>query len=219
MFYNIRSLFKISRRQEFSVLIIVNQYDFVCIAETWLKNEQTESELIQPEYQCFRSDRKLPLKTTTHGGTMICVKSSINSEEAFFDSDTNGSAVACYVNINQKKILIVFCYNPPANSKHAYTSEDLTNLFNNINQLTRNCDDIIIYGDFNFSTINWCSLSSENFLEREFLSTSHLIKCLKTASRKYKDLHPKVLKLKSMLKKCCVNDKIEYEQNLAAERF
>ena len=49
-------------------------------------------------------------------------------------------------------------------------------------------------------------------------STSHLIKCLKTARRSYKDMHPKVLKLKSMLENCCGNDKIEYEQNLAAER-
>ena len=31
-------------------------------------------------------------------------------------------------------------------------------------------------------------------------------------------MHPKVLKLKSMLEKCCGDDKIEYEQNLAAER-
>ena len=49
-------------------------------------------------------------------------------------------------------------------------------------------------------------------------STSHLIKGLKTARRRYKDLHPKVLKLKLMLKKSCGNDKIEYEQNLAAKR-
>ena len=81
---------------------------------------------------------------------MICVKSSYNSKKAFFDFDTNGSAVACYVNINQKKILIVCCYNPPANSKYAYTSEDLTGLFKNKNQLSRKCDGIIIYGDFNF---------------------------------------------------------------------
>ena len=31
-------------------------------------------------------------------------------------------------------------------------------------------------------------------------------------------MHPKVLKLKSMLEKCCENDKIEYELNLAADR-
>ena len=94
-------------------------YDFVCIGETRSINEQTDSELFLPEYQCFRSNRKSPLKTTAHGGTMICVKSSYNSEQAFVCFDTNGSAVACYVNINQKKILIVFCYNPPANNKYA----------------------------------------------------------------------------------------------------
>ena len=49
-------------------------------------------------------------------------------------------------------------------------------------------------------------------------STSHLIKCLKTAGKRYKDMHPMVLKLKSMLEKCCGNDKIKNEQNLAAER-
>ena len=170
MFYNIRSLFKLSRRQEISNFLIASPYDFVCIAETWLINEQTGSELFLPEYQCFRSNRKSPLKTTAHSGTMIRVKSSYKSEQGFFDFETNGSAVAGYVNINQKKILLVCCYNAPANSKYAYTKEDLARLFNNINQLTRNCDDIIFYGDFNFSTINWCSLSSENFLEREFLS-------------------------------------------------
>ena len=162
-------MFKISRRQEFSNFLIANPYDFVCIAETWLTNEQTDSELFLPEYQCFRSNRKSPLKTTAHAGTMICVKSIYNSEQAIFDFDTNGSAIASYFNINQKKILIVCYYKPPANSKYAYTSEDLTRLFNNINQLTRNCDDFIIYSDFNLSTNNLCSLSSENFLERDFL--------------------------------------------------
>ena len=49
-------------------------------------------------------------------------------------------------------------------------------------------------------------------------STSHLNKSFKTARRRYKDMHPKVLKLKSMLEKSCGNDKIEYEQNLYAER-
>ena len=49
-------------------------------------------------------------------------------------------------------------------------------------------------------------------------STFDLIKCLKTARRRYKDMHPKVLKLKSMREKCCGNDKLEYEQKLAADR-
>ena len=119
MFYNIRSLFKISRRQELSYFSLANSYDFVCIGETRSINEQTDSELFLPEYQCFHSNRKSPLKTTAHGVTMICVKSSYNSEQGFVYFDTNGSAVACYVNINQKKILIVFCYNPPSNNKYA----------------------------------------------------------------------------------------------------
>ena len=83
MFYNIRSLFKISRRQEFSYFSIVNSYDFVCIGETRSINEQTDSEMFLPEYQSFRSNRKSPLKITAHGVTMICVKSSYNSEQAF----------------------------------------------------------------------------------------------------------------------------------------
>ena len=50
----------------------------------------------------------------------------------------------------------------PTNSKNAYDSNSIQNLFKNIATFKKRFDDILIYGDFNFVSINWNSLSSND---------------------------------------------------------
>ena len=62
-----------------------------------------------------------------------------------------------------------FCWLPPSNSKYAFTSNDLQNLFNFIKKAKTKVDDINMYGDVNFPTINWNTISSCLPIEVEFL--------------------------------------------------
>ena len=46
------------------------------------------------QYQCFVSNRKSSPKTCSQGGTMICIKRTINSEQLYFDYEVNESVTA-----------------------------------------------------------------------------------------------------------------------------
>ena len=51
---------------ELRVLCVVNNYDIICIVESWLSNDIENSELLIPGFTIFRRDRN------RHGGGIIC---------------------------------------------------------------------------------------------------------------------------------------------------
>ena len=161
-------MFKLERRQTFSNSIVLKNFDIICLPETWLTNEIRESEYFSGNYNCFLSNRRSSLQSTSHGGTKIGIKSGLLSEPANFIFNTNGAAVACYIKLDKRKLLVVSCYLPPANSKYALKPSEINKLFKDINKLRKNCD-LFIYGDFNYSSINWCNMSSIKETEIKFL--------------------------------------------------
>ena len=72
------SLYKSERRKCLSNFMLLNNFDVICICETWLTTDVNDSELFLANYTIFRSDRVSKLGATSHGGTMICVKDSTN---------------------------------------------------------------------------------------------------------------------------------------------
>ena len=171
LLYIIRSHYKVDRRQKIANYLLTKDFDFIFLVETWLTDEVSEGEIFLPQYQFYYSNRKTSRLTTSHGGTMICVKRILDSQELYFDFDVNGSVTItiCSVCFGLKKILRICCYVPPANSKYANDSHSLQNLFRNIATLKKRSDDMLIYGDFNFLSKNRNSLSSDDQLETEFL--------------------------------------------------
>ena len=95
---------------------------------------------------------------------MICVKRSFLSENANFGYNTN------YVTLANLKILVISYYLPPANSKYSLNTEDIHKMFSKNSKLRSKCEGLIIYGDFNFPTINWSRISSQNSIEANFLT-------------------------------------------------
>ena len=59
------------------------------------------------------------------------------------------------VHLSGKSILIVCCYIPPENGEFNIHVETSNEIFNNIETHARKIGSLIIYGDFNFPSINW----------------------------------------------------------------
>ena len=121
----------------------------ICLSEIWLAKEIRGSVIFLGNYNCFLCNRRSSLQSTSHGGTLIGVKSVLMSEPANFLFDSNRAAVACYNKLDKRKLLVVSCYLPPVSSKYALKPNEINNLFKDINQLRKNCD-LLIYGYFNY---------------------------------------------------------------------
>ena len=72
----------------------------ICLSETWLANGFRESEIFFGNYNCFLTNRRSLLQSTSHGGILIGVKSGLMSVPANFSFSINGAAVACYIKLD-----------------------------------------------------------------------------------------------------------------------
>ena len=108
------------------------------------------------------------LQSTSHGGTSIGVKTALMSEPASYSFNSNGAAVACYIKIDKRKLLVVSCYVQRANSKYALKPDEKNNQFKDINKSRKNCD-LFVYGDFSYPSINCCNISSIKETKISFL--------------------------------------------------
>ena len=163
-------LYKSERRKCLSNFMLLINFDVICICETWLTTDVNDSELFLAIYTIFRSDRVSKLGATSHGGTMICVINNIYCEEILTDFDNNGSITAWSMKLGMLNVCLICVYMPPADSNYAYAIDDSVRLFNFIQCQQKKLDELVIYGDFNFSCINWKTMSSEKSSATTFLS-------------------------------------------------
>ena len=153
---------------ELSSFLASQNYNIILISETWLTDEQEDSEIFLPSYQLFRSDRKAPKGQTKHGGGMIGIMHSFHCQKISLPEESQGAAVGCIVNFQNRKILIVSFYNPPQTSHYHLNDEMIKLIFKEIETLMSQVDATIIYGDFNLD-IDWNIRSSENCESQSFL--------------------------------------------------
>ena len=153
---------------ELSSFLASQNYNIILISETWLTDEQEDSEIFLPSYQLFRSDRKAPKGQTKHGGVMIGIMHSFHCQKISLPEESQGDAVGCIVNFQNRKILIVSFYNPPQTSHYHLNDEMIKLIFKEIETLMSQVDATIIYGDFNLD-IAWNIRSSENCESQSFL--------------------------------------------------
>ena len=85
---------------ELSSFLASQNYNIILISETWLTDEQEDSEI----FQLFRSDRKAPKGQTKHGGVMIGIMHSFHCQKISLPEESQGAAVGCIVNFQNRKI-------------------------------------------------------------------------------------------------------------------
>ena len=122
----------------FQDLVYSEDNDIICVTETWLNSDISNSEILNEGYEIFRKDRE-----SRGGGVLVAIKEeSCNLEIVIVDvlTDSNTHLIVCS------------CYRPP-HSNEAW----LTEFSNLLADIRNNYDDVILAGDFNLPNINWHS--------------------------------------------------------------
>ena len=80
----------------------------------------------------------------THGGRLIAVKNSLNSEK--INADLPDSCLACKIQLDRSEVIICSFYNSPKGSAYRYNINDFVKLL----QTIRKSKPALICGDLNF---------------------------------------------------------------------
>ena len=143
LYLNARSL--LSKLDELRVLCLVNNYDIVCIVESWLSQDISDSELAITGYTIFRRDRN-----RHGGGIIIFVKDTLSCTILPTSTSPSMEFISLIFEFCSSKFCISAFYRPPS-SDVSYFDE----LFDVIEKLDIvNFSNYILLGDFN---INFCN--------------------------------------------------------------
>ena len=162
-------IIKLQRRVALANTVTANNFDVLCLCETWLTPEMKDAELFLPNYTFFRSERSANISgSSRHGGVLIGLQSSFNSSQLHLPSKFDGSCAACVVSVGTERLGVVCCYFPPNISPYALPSDDVTELFDIFKGFR--LKNLIICGDFNFPHIDWADYSTSCQNEATFIN-------------------------------------------------
>ena len=164
---NARSLKSTSQTRErinqplaFQKLVYENEYDVICVTESWLTEAIKDSEILDRGYNIFRCDRSGRLG----GGVLIAMRESIACLRRS-DSETQDLELVC-IELNlvgSAKILLTTAYRTPDLSPR-YDFEFIEKLSKFLSTSTRILrSSSIVLGDINYPCINWvegCGISN-----------------------------------------------------------
>ena len=70
-----------SKSREMYLSVLENEYDVICITETWLTGSHNSAEYFPPDYYVFRRDRYTVLESTARGGgVLIAVSKNMGAD-------------------------------------------------------------------------------------------------------------------------------------------
>ena len=143
--------------------VIVSNFspDVICISETWLHDNISNSVFCLNNYQIFRKDRDDGLNA--HGGVLIAVKTEYNP--VLIDNDSIHEVVFVNLRIKNKILKIIAAYRPP--SQNSYQNELFVSFLNN---RLSTANDYILVGDFNYPNIDWSSYTSNYAYDMHFVN-------------------------------------------------
>ena len=129
----------------FQDLVYSEDNDIICVTETWLNSDISNSEILNEGYEIFRKDRE-----SRGGGVLVAIKEESFKNIGEIKAVCNLEIVIVDVLTDSNTHLIVCsCYRPPQ-SNEAW----LTEFSNLLADIRNNYDDVILAGDFNLPNIN-----------------------------------------------------------------
>ena len=155
MYTNIQSIF--NKRSELKVYLEINDIDIMFLTECFITDNYDSSEYSFTGYQVFVAKKN-------RGGACIFVKNSVPCYEVFPPNRSEDSCWLVITTRNNIKRLYICVYRSP-------NSTDVNNnkLLENIMWASRNYPEVLLIGDINLPSIDWCSNYSSNDYEMRFL--------------------------------------------------
>ena len=148
---NARSL--LSKLDELRVLCLVNNYDIVCIVESWLSQDISDSELAITGYTIFRRDRN-----RHGGGIIIFVKDTLSCTILPTSTSSSIEFISLIFESYRSKFCISAFYRPPS-SDVSYFDE----LFDVIEKLDIvNFSNYILLGDLTLIFVTLLTLCTQD---------------------------------------------------------
>lgn len=131
-----------------------DNYDIICIAETWLTKHFKTEEYIPSSYNVHRRDRHLQEDTyEVGGGVLVAVSNKFSSVPVYIDN-CDLEMIAVRIKFHIYSLIICAVYIPYNSNPGVYSS-----IFNTISsQITPNLqpkDRLMILGDFNLPNVEW----------------------------------------------------------------
>ena len=159
---------------DLDILLREHNIDILCLTETWLTDEVTNSEIFLNR-QYFVHSRK-DRKVGTHGGTLSAHKTNLCFNQAA-EIETDFDFLSCSVYFLKDVVLIIITlYNTPQNSNYRVSDTDLQSSLSIVLFKLESLFDssthkklIIMNGDVNFSHADWNTLSSIIEFEKAFI--------------------------------------------------
>ena len=139
--------------------ILSNNYDVICLTETWLNSNIFSEELFDDRYVVYRRDRETTMSSSKEGGGVLAAvsKKLISSRKMMCESDYEDLWLVIKPN-NYSKFFMYLCivYIPPSlpiNDFNIQVSQMQNVYLKHVNAQTQ----FIAIGDFNLPEIQWAS--------------------------------------------------------------
>ena len=149
----------------------VENSDVICVNETWLNLNISNSEILHSGFTIFRRDRS----DRCGGGVLITINTASFKAVKEFKPEAESELqqlkiiFAEIITLTGQRILFCFCYGPP--------NEDPSwmDVFDNfLHEVCDQFDNMVISGDFNLPDILWDSIDSASGVnEPAFIEILH----------------------------------------------
>ena len=147
-------------------MINQSKFDLVFVVETWLNRYINDQEVCPKGYSIIRKDRGCEKRG---GGLILVYKNHLQVTDITINNDDIESLCVDLLLKNSKpakQLRFCCCYNPPQNSNCKLKTSKLCSLLKQY----LNKHPCYFLGDFNFSGIDWVSLTAKSGPEEIFLS-------------------------------------------------
>ena len=157
-----------NKLDDFNGHFSTNDYDVICISETWLNGNIFDGEILTDlDYDLYRKDRDLKRIAKANGefkedggGVFCAVKSSLVSKRRYDLEDNLELIWIEIIQSKQRSIYVGVIYLPDWCKAHDIDS--LCTSLDKLRRITRDTDSIFLTGDFNFH-IKWkCDTASNS---------------------------------------------------------
>ena len=141
---NARSI--VSKVVDLETMVYEEDPDVVLITETWTNKHIQQAEIAIPGYDIIRKDRS----GRKGEGCVAYLREALKATALDELMNDNTESVWCKIRVNDGDIVVGVCYRSPTANE-----EEKASLHQRITEICDCYDQVVVCGDFNYSTIDW----------------------------------------------------------------